>query len=100
MSRESVSAKTLRSLTDSGSLYYGGQTDNLQNCTAPIHALLHVVPIIDMQGPPCYYWCFSVERFGGWMKKNLHNRKDILKSLSNAVIKQEEVRVSPLTSCP
>ncbi|KAJ9092331.1 hypothetical protein QFC20_007411 [Naganishia adeliensis] len=72
-------------------LYYRGTPDNLHRCTAPIHALLHVVPIIAAQGPPCYYWCFAIERFGGWMKRSIKSRSQILKALTNTMITNEQI---------
>lgn len=50
-------------------LYYKFEKKFIPFCTAPIHTLLHMVDCIEWQGPPCYYWCFSIERYGGWLKR-------------------------------
>lgn len=60
-------------------------------CTAPVHAMLHVVDCIEWQRPPCRYWCFAIERYGGWLKKELNNNQLPVVALSNRVIKQEQV---------
>ncbi|KAJ9096477.1 hypothetical protein QFC21_005299 [Naganishia friedmannii] len=45
----------------------------------------------ERQGPPSYYWCFAIERFGGWLKRNIKNRKDVLRSLMNIIMRQEQI---------
>lgn len=63
-------------------------------CTAPIHALLHLVDCIEWQGPPCYYWCFATERYGGWLKRWAgENNKDTVVALSNRVVREEQVSI-------
>lgn len=72
-------------------LYYEFRTDRLPVLTSPIHHLLHLYDCIVRQGPPSYYWCFGLERFGGWLKQNVRNRRDAITALSNIVIYQEKV---------
>ncbi|KAJ9109972.1 hypothetical protein QFC20_003172 [Naganishia adeliensis] len=72
-------------------LYYQYRESHMPFCTAPIHAMLHVVDYIEWQGPPCRYWCFCIERYGGWLKKELNNNQLPVVALSNRVIKQEQI---------
>ncbi|KAI5454312.1 hypothetical protein NCC49_004369 [Naganishia albida] len=50
-------------------LYYGFKPKNLPVFTAPIHALLHIAQYIRKQGPLCHHWCFYIERYGAWVKR-------------------------------
>lgn len=61
-------------------------------CTAPLHALLHIAHYVRRQGPPCHYWCFTMERHGGWLKRQVvKNRKKAIEALSNRVLVEEQV---------
>lgn len=46
---------------------------------------------VAQQGLMFTYWCFSLERFGGWLKSNLRNMKDPLITIANLVLKREQV---------
>lgn len=72
-------------------LYYQYKDKNLPFCTAPIHSLLHVVENIRRTGPPCHTWCFSMERFGGWVKRQVTNRTRPIVALTNRLLKEERV---------
>lgn len=76
----------------SRSLYYRFDTKFMPFCTAPIHAMLHVVDCIEWQGPMCHYWCFPIERYGGWLKRWVgENNKDTVLALSNRIVREEQV---------
>lgn len=61
-------------------------------CTAPVHALLHAVDCIRWQGPLCGYWCFGLERFGGWIKSFAwRNNKDVVSWINNQLVQREQV---------
>lgn len=75
-------------------LYYRYQVNRLPFLTAPIHSLLHLHDQVLWQGPPCMYWCFSLERFAGWMKDNVDNWKDTTVAMGNSVKHREQVRDS------
>jgi hypothetical protein len=65
-------------------LYYQYDIKYLAFCTNPIHALLHVADNIRWLGPPSQYWCFSIERFGAWVKTQaISNRKKPIQFLNN-----------------
>lgn len=54
--------------------------------------MLHVVDCIEWQGPMCYYWCFPIERYGGWLKRWVgDNNKDTVLALSNRIVREEQV---------
>jgi hypothetical protein len=73
-------------------LYHQCDSSTLPFCTSPMYALLYVTDYIEWQGPPRRYWCFAVERYGGWLKKELNNNQSAVVALSNRMIKQEQVR--------
>lgn len=73
-------------------LYYQYDDKYIFFCTNPIHALLHIPQCIAHLGPPCHYWCFSMERYGGWVKRQVvHNRKKPIEALNNRVLREEQV---------
>ncbi|KAJ9092704.1 hypothetical protein QFC20_007305 [Naganishia adeliensis] len=73
-------------------LYYMYDPHNISYCTGPIHALLHIGHYIREQGPPCHYWCFTMERHGGWLKRQVvKNRKKAIEALSNRVLLEEQI---------
>ncbi|KAJ9115199.1 hypothetical protein QFC20_001066 [Naganishia adeliensis] len=77
---------------DSYALYYRFDAKFLPVCTAPLHALLHMGECIRRQGPPCHYWCYTMERYGGWVKREvLKNRKRPIEALNNRVFMQEQI---------
>ncbi|KAJ9096484.1 hypothetical protein QFC20_006427 [Naganishia adeliensis] len=44
------------------------------------------------QGPPCHYWCYTMERYGGWVKREvLNNRKRPIEALNTRVLNQEQI---------
>lgn len=73
-------------------VYYQYKEIHLPFCTAPVHAMLHIADYIEQQGPPCRYWCFAIERYGGWLKRELNNNQLPVVALSNRILKQEQVR--------
>jgi len=77
-------------------LYYRYKISNLPYCTAPIHGLLHVVQYIRWQGPPAVYWCFSLERLVGQLKRETSNRKTPVAALGNRLLKKEQVNIECL----
>jgi hypothetical protein len=72
-------------------IYKTFEPEGLHRCTAPVHTLLHIAAMLEMHGPPCYYWCFSIERVGGWMKRSIKSRRHLLVALSNVMIREEQV---------
>lgn len=79
--------------SSSSSLYYEFKYRNLPLCTNPIHALLHVADCIEEQGPLCNYWCFSMERTCGAIKRKAQrNRTNAITALSNSIAIREQVR--------
>ncbi|KAI5448975.1 hypothetical protein NCC49_005708 [Naganishia albida] len=73
-------------------LYYGFDPKYMPMCTAPIHALLHAVDCIRWQGPLCGYWCFALERFGGWIKSFAwRNNKDVVSWINNQLVQREQM---------
>jgi hypothetical protein len=61
-------------------------------CTAPIHALLHVAQYIRQQGPPCQYWCFYIERFGAYIKRQVvRNKKKPFETLHNRLVIEQRL---------
>jgi hypothetical protein len=73
-------------------LYYQYDVKYLAFCTNPIHALLHIADNIRWLGPPSQYWCFSIERFGAWVKTQaINNRKKPIQFLNNRLRREEQV---------
>lgn len=60
--------------------------------------MLHVAACIRAQGPPANYWCFAMERYGGWVTRwAKSNQKQVITAVPNRIVKQE--RVSKAFEC-
>lgn len=63
-------------------IYYQFDVKRLSACPVTIHALLHVVDDIRMNGPPCNNWSFVMERYCGILVPAVKSRSHPFTALS------------------
>lgn len=73
------------------SLYYQYDVDRLPACPLTVHALLHTVDDIEMNGPHPCNWSFLIERYCGSLLPAIKSRKLPFVALSMRVLQTSQL---------
>jgi Domain of unknown function (DUF4218) len=72
-------------------LYYRGEDRRLPVCSINIHSILHLAQNIRDNGPACYWWQFTMERYCGIIKPYARSKSQLNTSLVNNCVINEHV---------